>query len=165
MNAILEPIVILTQALKVPPYGSTFGYMRQVTEKAEFSARLNAILDDLGVPPKFEGRQVEVARLFGVTQKGARKWLEGESIPAYEVCVEVARRAGVHYEWLMTGRGPKHIKPPDQPQPPTLPPELANEAFDFLEFKGRKFYSGEQLAAYLRWLDRLLKNAPPKAPQ
>lgn len=59
------------------------------------------------VPPKHHARQIVVAKQFGVTPNGARKWLEGESTPGYERCVEIALWADVRFEWLMTGRGPK----------------------------------------------------------
>lgn len=74
--------------------------------KQSFSNRLNAILDAAGIPPKGKGRQKIVGDMFGVTQKGARKWLEGEAIPAFETLTAIARKfeaTGVTAEWLLTG--------------------------------------------------------------
>lgn len=73
-----------------------------------FAARLNEALDDKRVPPKGQGRQQAVGRIFGVSQKAARKWLEGEGRPKGERAAEIAVRLGVSYDWLMTGKGNKH---------------------------------------------------------
>lgn len=77
-----------------------------VTHSA-FAARLNEICDDKGVPPKGRNRQAELGKLFHVSQKAARKWLEGEGFPTVPTGVEIATWGGVSYDWLMTGRGPK----------------------------------------------------------
>lgn len=74
--------------------------------KQEFSDRLNRALDRIGVPPKGKGRQVELAKMFSVSQKGARKWLEGESIPDTKRLPEMTARLNVNGEWLLTGHGP-----------------------------------------------------------
>lgn len=76
-------------------------------QKDEFSRRLNAVLDDAGFAPKGRGRQVQLGNLFGVSQKGARKWLEGEAIPGMGRLEQIGRRFGVRVEWLLTGRGPR----------------------------------------------------------
>lgn len=44
--------------------------------------------------------------MFGVSQKGARKWLEAESIPDTKRIPQMAARLGVSAEWLLTGREP-----------------------------------------------------------
>lgn len=76
-----------------------------------FAARLNEAIDSSGlrVPLKGRGRQQAVGDLFGVSQKGARKWLEAEGFPTLEKAVEIARRLDVSIEWLLTGRGEKRI--------------------------------------------------------
>lgn len=76
--------------------------------KEAFSARMNEICDDMKVPPKDQGRQTKVGAIFKVSQKGARKWLEGEGFPGIEKAAEIAKWAGVNFEWLMTGRGLKN---------------------------------------------------------
>lgn len=43
--------------------------------------------------------------MFGVSQKGARKWLEAEAIPDTKRIPQIADRLGVTAEWLLTGRG------------------------------------------------------------
>lgn len=131
------------------------------TEKQEFSARLNLVFDDMKIPPKGKGRQEAVGKMFGVGQKGARKWLEGESIPTYERCVEICRRGNVHYEWLMTGRGPRHIAGGAAEQwIEELPDPLVQETFDFWEVRGRRMFEGDTLAHYLRWIDTIRKKRP-----
>lgn len=76
-------------------------------ERAAFAARLNEALDMAGAPPKYAGRQVAVARLFHVSQKGARKWLEGETFPALWRIREIAKTLNVRAEWLLMGEGPR----------------------------------------------------------
>lgn len=91
-------------------------------ERVEFSRRLNEALDEspLRVPPKGEGRQVFVAKIFSVDQKGARKWLEGEGFPKMERCITIARKLEVTVEWLLTGRGNKRMVDPADIQLATL---------------------------------------------
>jgi transcriptional regulator with XRE-family HTH domain len=76
---------------------------------ATFADRLNLALDQLphGLrpPEKGRGRQLHVAKMFGVSQKGARKWLEGEALPHTSRLLKIAARCGVSGEWLLTGRG------------------------------------------------------------
>lgn len=74
-------------------------------EREAFAARLNLALDRAGVPPKGKGRQDAVAERYGVSQKGARKWLEGEACPVMARLTQIARDLKISSEWLLTGRG------------------------------------------------------------
>lgn len=152
----LELIVTSMQVLKVPSAQITFGSMAIDVEKQAFADRLNEVLDDLKAPPKGKGRQEAAAQMFGVGQKGARKWLEGEGFPEMEKCIAIAKRGNVHFEWLMTGRGPKRL---DQSQLrlwfEDTPPEMQQEVIDFMQFKGTKFFTGEKLTRYLKWVDSI----------
>lgn len=75
-------------------------------EKAGFSKRLNLALDMTeDYPEPGKGRQVELGKDFDVTQTGAGKWLNKESIPDTHRCVSIAKKLGLSFEWLMTGRG------------------------------------------------------------
>lgn len=105
---ILELGVTALQELIVPFRRMT---MSAMNNKRLFAARLNEALDTSGleVPPKGKGRQEFVRRMFGVSQKGARKWLEAEGFPTLEKAVEIAKRLSVSIEWLLTGRGDKRI--------------------------------------------------------
>ena len=76
-------------------------------ELKAFAARMNAICDDMDVPPKGRGRQTTIAAKFQVSQRGALKWLEGETYPSIDHARAIARWAGVRFEWLMTGEGEK----------------------------------------------------------
>lgn len=87
-------------------------------ERLAFAARLNEALDDYGTPPKGQGRQGTVGKLFGVSQKGARKWLEGEAMPDTKRLPDMARMLRVRWEWLMAGAGPKHELPAIAHPPP-----------------------------------------------
>lgn len=161
MGPILEPFITRTQVLLVQGVASTLGSMQMSINKTAFAARLNNLLDERGIPGKFEGRQVAVGKLFGVSQKGARKWLEGEGLPTLEKCIEIASWAGVHTEWLVSGRGPKEVseEPPERLLE-ELPTDVKQDTFNFLEFTLQKRLSGEQLARYLRWIDRIRNNPP-----
>lgn len=75
------------------------------TELIAFSERLNEALDDINVPPKGFGRQNVVANLFGVSQKGARRWLEAEALPDTGRIPVIAHKLKVSVEWLMSGIG------------------------------------------------------------
>jgi len=77
--------------------------------KQAFSARLNEALDENQAPPKGKNRQGYVGKLFGLSQRGARKWLEGEGMPSMAQAVLVAKELGVAFEWLMTGQGNKYV--------------------------------------------------------
>ena len=76
-----------------------------INEKLEFAKRMNKVADWLGIPPKGNNRQSALGKIFGVSQESARKWLEGESLPQTQKCIEIAKRAKVSFDWLMTGRG------------------------------------------------------------
>ncbi len=134
--------------------------MKQTASKTDFAARLNQLCSEHGLPEKFDGRQVQLAQIFKVSQKGARKWLEGEGMPTLERSIEIARHFGVHTEWLLSGRGEKYLDGRRDQVLDHLPADLKQETFDFLEFKIQKQFTGEQLARYLRWLDHM-KNHPP----
>ncbi|MHB8224388.1 hypothetical protein [Acidithiobacillus sp.] len=75
--------------------------------RREFSERLNAALDAIGFPSKGKGRQDDLGKAMGVTQKGARKWLEGEALPAEENREKLVQLCRVSYEWLFRGQGPR----------------------------------------------------------
>jgi transcriptional regulator with XRE-family HTH domain len=79
--------------------------------KAEFAKRLNQALNDspLDIPPKGEGRQTRVAKLFNVGQKAARKWLEGEGFPELEKSLEICERLEISIIWLLQGRGEPRV--------------------------------------------------------
>lgn len=108
MEARIQPKVISGQQLKVFGRHVTIGYMRD--PKEEFSRRLNEVLDRAGFPAKGKGRQEALAKRYGVSQNGARKWLEAESIPKSTRLAEMAVDLGVTTEYLLTGRGDVYFK-------------------------------------------------------
>ncbi|RXJ70669.1 hypothetical protein CS022_22655 [Veronia nyctiphanis] len=75
-------------------------------ERIAFSTRLNAILDTRGFAPKQRGRQTKLAEKFNLTQKGVRRWLEGESIPRIDSLRTLSEEFDVNIEWLHYGNGP-----------------------------------------------------------
>jgi transcriptional regulator with XRE-family HTH domain len=72
---------------------------------AAFSARLNHLLDERKYHHEGPGRQTELGKKYGMTQNAARKWLEGEGMPAVARMIQIARDFGCNFEWLATGRG------------------------------------------------------------
>lgn len=92
-------------------YSSSPYHEPMVTDEIRlaFAERLNEALDDIGVPPKGEGRQAAVGKRYGVSQHGARKWIEGEAMPELTRAIEIALDLGVTTEWLLSGRGEKRI--------------------------------------------------------
>lgn len=109
MPVTLQPKAIFEQQLIVIPLDVTIGCMTEADELTAFAARLNELCDAMDVPPKGKARQSAVAREFGVSQNGARKWLEAEGYPALSMAKRIATWAGVQVEWLLTGRGNRDI--------------------------------------------------------
>jgi phage repressor protein C with HTH and peptisase S24 domain len=73
-----------------------------------FADRLNSSLDAIHFAASGEGRQDALAKYMGVSQKGARKWLVGESYPVEDKRNRLAALCKVRYEWLMTGNGERY---------------------------------------------------------
>ena len=102
------------QVLTVTSIGQIMAWMLR-DEKKEFSKRLHIALESSGVNGGGRHRpytQESVGKMFGVGQKGARKWLKGEGLPKMEQCIAIARKLDVALEWLMTGRGPMRMTNP-----------------------------------------------------
>lgn len=76
-------------------------------EWQEFSKRFNELLDARDFAPKGHGRQVKLAEMFGLTQKGVRKWVEGEGMPKTTQMIRIARDFKCNFEWLALGTGPR----------------------------------------------------------
>lgn len=115
---ILEPEVTLRQAPQVTFHFPNMGPMvttgPEYKDRVAFAQRLNQALDEAGFPPKNSGRQTKAAKLWGLSQKGARKWLEAEAMPdTHRVPMIVRKLNGlapdlppIREEWLLFGRGP-----------------------------------------------------------
>lgn len=91
----------------------------------EFAERLNSVLDDMEVPPPNAGRAVWLAKKFKVSKPSAGDWIHGESLPIASRVQELARLAGVNFEWLYFGRGPRtgarDLAAPESPAPSSHP--------------------------------------------
>lgn len=83
-------------------------------ERLKFAQRFADLASQLGY--EGHGRQTRLAAYYGKKQPSVKKWFDGDAQPDYEICVDICRRAKAHYEWLMTGRGPKSIDSPAQDQ-------------------------------------------------
>lgn len=71
--------------------------------KEEFAKRINKAMDDKNYP--LRGRARVLSREFGVSDKGAGKWLKGEAIPETSKIPLLADFLGVSAEWLLNGTG------------------------------------------------------------
>lgn len=102
------------QELTVPHGSGTLSSMSAESRTTEdfrrtFSRRLNDALDKVGIPPKNEGRQTRLAKLLKqetgrpISQKGVRKWLEGEAMPTEGNRQALVRICRVNYQWLFGG--------------------------------------------------------------
>lgn len=119
----LEPFVTFWQEPLVTATAGRIRGMRNDKEKAKasFARRLNEACDDAEIPAKGAGRQIAVAKLAGVSQKGARKWLEGEAIPATSRISTLAKKLNVNADWLLFEHGEKRSEPKiNSPQAVTL---------------------------------------------
>lgn len=79
---------------------------KQLEDQA-FSERLNGLLDAREFTPKGKGRQVELGKKYGLTQKAVRKWVEGEGMPETVRMIQLARDFQCNFEWLALGTGPR----------------------------------------------------------
>jgi len=75
------------------------------SEAMKFANRLNAALDDAGVPQKGMGRQSTLVRMLGVSHRVAKKWLEGSEFPPTSKMVKLATLMNVRSNWLFSGQG------------------------------------------------------------
>jgi len=126
MARTLAPQVTRLQELIITHPAVTISYMAERDELQGFAQRLNELCDEMAVPPKYNGRQGALGKLFSAGQKGARKWLEGEAYPAFDKIIRIAKWANVNVEWLSSGRGPKYLAPPEPDASHTTPAKTDN---------------------------------------
>ena len=74
-------------------------------QKLIYAKRFNTALDLYGVPQKNQGRSLIVADMFGLTQRGAARWVNGEVLPPKARRREIASRLKVNFDWLEFGHG------------------------------------------------------------
>lgn len=79
--------------------------MEKNKDIAAFAQRLISICEEKNL--QMWGRQITLGKMFGVSQNGAKKWLDGESWPRMETMIKIAAWAEVSIDWLITGRGEK----------------------------------------------------------
>lgn len=81
---------------------------RMSPDREQFVARLTDVVTRLGYPE--HGRQTALAKRYKLAQPSVRKWFTGDSMPSYEIAVDLCRRSRTSYEWLQTGRGEKIVE-------------------------------------------------------
>jgi transcriptional regulator with XRE-family HTH domain len=145
--------------------------VNKVNELPAFAARLNEVCTDKQLPLE-RGRQTELAAIFGVSPNAARKWLRGDGLPELSVAIKIAKWAGVHVEWLLSGRGPKRIGVDAKSLVlgeviQELPEADRQQALDFVRYKVERsssvVFTGDKLARYMVMLDAFA--AAPKPPR
>lgn len=155
MQTSLAPKVTSQQELIVTALSVRVPHMGTDQEREAFAARLNEICDDMKLPPKGDGRQGALATKFGVSQKGARKWLEAEAMPQTQKTIEMAKWANVSLEWLMSGRGRKQL---DDPARPAITSEQIARVLQVMQDLAP--YEQEIIASQAEALGLTFKNKP-----
>lgn len=126
-------------------------------ERLAFAKRLNLACDRAGIPAKGSGRQKVLGELFGVSQNGARKWLEGEAIPNTKRLPAMARMLGVTTEWLLT------LDESDPPQTGGLPVGEEPNTYDLEDLRVARAIRSlppKSRVALQTIFDSLVKSAP-----
>lgn len=81
--------------------------MGTTEERQQFVTRLTKLVDRLGYSG--HGFIKQLAVKYKVTPGASRKWLSGDTMPSYEICLSLCKEGKVSFEWLMTGRGSMEI--------------------------------------------------------
>ena len=71
----------------------------------EFSSRLNAICDHLGLPEKNKGRQAQVATLLGLSKMAVSYWFDEKFVPSRRTREKLCKVMGVSQRFLEQGQG------------------------------------------------------------
>ena len=111
--------------------------MTNLEDKLLFAKRLNHALDLYGLPPKGKGRQVQLGKMFSVSQKAASKWLEATSLPDTMRIAAIATKLNVNVEWLTYGTGPinsESVPGPDNSRWTRIPLISWEQAGDYEDF-------------------------------
>lgn len=112
---------------------------------SEFWVRLRDALHERGHP----STQMGVARMLKMSQGSVQRWVRGQGLPTLETTVELAAKAGVCVEWLLTARGPKH---PVEDKSPAgelaaifsiLTPEAQQEVLKFARYQRTIGFTGD----------------------
>ena len=74
-------------------------------QKLIYATRFNLALDLHGVAQKNQGRSLIIGDMFGLTQRGAARWVNGEVLPPKARRKEIANQLKVNFEWLEFGHG------------------------------------------------------------
>lgn len=105
---------------------------------SEFWKRLTNARDEA----RLSRDQEAIAKELGVWQSAVTKWKTGKGLPTLSKAIEIANRADVCVEWLLTGRGPRRPGAVDDPKLARLIglwdkllPETADEVLSFAIFK------------------------------
>lgn len=70
-----------------------------------FGKRVQELLNEAGI------NRSQAMRKLGTAYTTITKWVDGRNTPNVANIVPLAELAGVHIEWLITGKGPKYVDP------------------------------------------------------
>lgn len=90
-----------------------------VPTKDNFSERLNQALTDMGWAARGRASRLRSLLPFEISEKGVKKWLDGDSRPEQDKIAAICAITGCNGEWLLTGIG--QMKHPSADQD-VLPP-------------------------------------------
>ena len=79
------------------------------SEIQKFSERLNATLDEAGIPKAGQGRQSTLASILDVTPHTIGQWLKGDGYPQTAKLIKLSEHLHVRSNWLFSGLGEKYL--------------------------------------------------------
>jgi transcriptional regulator with XRE-family HTH domain len=117
----------------------------------DFAERLNVVCGDRGIAESNRARHL--ARVIGITPKGASKWLNGFGMPEVAHAVALANYLGVDFNWLIAGQTPA-LREPNVPTK-----YIGSESFDVL-IDAMPHGARVLLEYYLQSLDQIMAEQP-----
>lgn len=98
--------------------------------------------------------QDKLAEIVGVSRGACSQWENGQSVPSVKNLAILARKLGVRFEWLSTGRGRRYYDDNMDVANP-LPDSQANKSDEFLEYFHK--LNSEQKSALLAFIKTLAR--------
>ena len=81
--------------------------LQNLHHRQSFSDRLQYVLQEKKIQPC---TQAQLAKMFNVTPKSIRRWLDGSSMPNQYRIISISEQLGVRVEWFLYGSGDIYIE-------------------------------------------------------
>lgn len=81
------------------------GKIQELDEKLEFGVRFTVAVNQKYPNTSYRAK----AEKLGVSAGFVNQMEKGEKMPSSDLGVKLAKKLGVAFEWLMTGRGPTYV--------------------------------------------------------